>query len=97
MGHGSYWWTPAKNARSLRDEFDEGDCVGRTGHFTPVRGLELARVLALQKRTPGPSNFLIPLRVAGPVFCCSSKMAVRASVCHDTCTGVGAGMGLGGT
>ncbi len=62
--------------------------MGRTGHFTPVRSLELARVLALQKRAAESSGFLLPLRVACPVFWRSDKMAASASVGHNACTGV---------
>jgi len=69
--------------------------VGRTGHFAPVRSPELARVLALQKRTTEPSSFLLPSRVTGPVFCRSDKMAVGVSVGHDTCTVVGGKRALG--
>jgi len=87
MGYGSYWRTPAKYPRSFKDGLDEGDCVGRTEHFTPVRNPELARVLALQKQTAESSSFLLPLRVAGSVFRRSDKMAASASVGHDTCTG----------
>src|SRR6266478_7089560 len=87
MGYGSYRWTPAKFLPSLTDGLDEGDCVGRTDHFTPLRNPELARVLALQKRTAESSSFLLPLRVAGSDFCRSDKMAASASVGHDTCTG----------
>jgi hypothetical protein len=46
--------------RSFTVGLDEGCYVGGADHFTPVRNPELARVLALQKRTAESSSFFYP-------------------------------------
>lgn len=95
MRYGISRETPFGCPRSLKDDLDAGDCVGRIGHFSPVRNFELARMLALQKQTAGPRGLRLPVRVAGPVLCSSGRVAGSAAVGHDTRIPVGGKRAVG--